>query len=104
MIVTLHGTYLGCPEIDHVDRWPRDPADKRPTYRGFDYLAEHLAAYGYIALSININDSGNLDFLLAAIAHVSRSRSRWNLCSKRWNKGATMTPTDTSSTRPENMA
>jgi dienelactone hydrolase len=62
VIVILHGTHPGCPEIDHVDRWPCDPAVERPNYRGFGYLAEDLAAHGYIALSININAENTFGF------------------------------------------
>ena len=35
VVLILHGTHPGCPEIDHVDRWPCDPAIERPNYRGF---------------------------------------------------------------------
>jgi dienelactone hydrolase len=62
VVVILHGTHPGCPEIDHVDRWPCDPADERPNYRGFAYLAEHLAAQGYVALSMNINAENTFGF------------------------------------------
>jgi dienelactone hydrolase len=62
VVVILHGTHPGCPEIDHVDRWPCDPADERPNYQGFAYLAEHLAASGYVALSININAENTFGF------------------------------------------
>jgi dienelactone hydrolase len=62
VVLILHGTHLGCPEIDHVDRWPCDPADERPNYRGFGYLAEHLAEHGYVALSININAENTFGF------------------------------------------
>ncbi len=62
VVVILHGTHPGCPEIDHVDRWPCDPADERPNYRGFGYLAEHLAANGYVALSLNINAENTFGF------------------------------------------
>ena len=62
VVVILHGTHPGCPEIDHVDRWPCDPADERPNYQGFGYLAEHLAANGYVALSININAENTFGF------------------------------------------
>ena len=62
VVVILHGTHPGCPEIDHVDRWPCDPADERQNYRGFGYLAEHLAANGYVALSININAENTFGF------------------------------------------
>ena len=62
VVLILHGTHPGCPEIDHVDRWPCDPADERPNYRGFGYLAEHLAANGYVALSININAENTFGF------------------------------------------
>jgi dienelactone hydrolase len=62
VIVILHGTHPGCPEIDHVDRWPCDPADEQPNYRGFAYLAERLAAAGYVALSINVNAENTFGF------------------------------------------
>ena len=62
VVVILHGTHPGCPEIDHVDRWPCDPADERPNYQGFGYLAEHLAANGYVALAININGENTFGF------------------------------------------
>ena len=62
VVVILHGTHPGCPEIDHVDRWPCDPADERPNYQGFGYLTEHLAANGYVALSININAENTFGF------------------------------------------
>jgi dienelactone hydrolase len=62
VIVILHGTHPGCPEIDHVDRWPCDPADEQPNYRGFAHLAERLAANGYVALAININAENTFGF------------------------------------------
>jgi dienelactone hydrolase len=62
VVVILHGTHPGCPEIDHVDRWPCEPAAERPNYRGFGYLAEHLAANGYLALSVNINAENTFGF------------------------------------------
>lgn len=62
VVVILHGTHPGCPEIDHVDRWPCDPADERPNYRGFAYLAERLAADGYVALAVNINAENTFGF------------------------------------------
>jgi dienelactone hydrolase len=62
VVVILHGTHPGCPEIDHVDRWPCDPAVEQPSYQGFGYLAEHLAANGYVALSININAENTFGF------------------------------------------
>ncbi len=62
VVVILHGTHPGCPEFDHVDRWPCDPADEQPNYRGFAYLAEHLAANGYVALSLNINAENTFGF------------------------------------------
>lgn len=63
VVLILHGTHPGCPEIDHgVDRWPCDPAVERPNYRGFAYLAGELAAQGYVALSININAENTFGF------------------------------------------
>jgi hypothetical protein len=34
VVLILHGTYPGYPQIDHVDRWPCDLADERPNYPG----------------------------------------------------------------------
>jgi dienelactone hydrolase len=63
VVVILHGTHPGCPEDDMgVDRWPCDPALERKNYRGFAYLAEHLAANGYVALSMNINAENTFGF------------------------------------------
>ena len=63
VVLILHGTHPGCPEIDHgVDRWPCDPAVERPNYRGFAYLVGELAAQGYVALSININAENTFGF------------------------------------------
>ncbi len=62
VVMILHGTHPGCPEIDHVDRWPCDPEVERPNYRGFAYLTEQLAAKGYVALSININAENTFGF------------------------------------------
>jgi dienelactone hydrolase len=63
VVVIFHGTHPGCP-VDEmgVDRWPCDPAVERPNYRGFGYLAEHLAANGYVALSVNINAENTFGF------------------------------------------
>jgi dienelactone hydrolase len=63
VVLILHGTHPGCPEdAGGVDRWPCDPAVEQPNYRGFGYLAERLAANGYVALSININAENTFGF------------------------------------------
>lgn len=64
VVVILHGTHPGCPVNDtgHVDPWPCDPEVERANYRGFAYLAEALAAHGYVALSININAENTFGF------------------------------------------
>jgi len=63
VVVILHGTHPGCPEIEGgVDPWPCDPALEQPNYQGFGYLASALAANGYVALSININAENTFGF------------------------------------------
>ena len=62
VVLILHGTHPGCPEIDHVDRWPCDPAGRAAELPGLRYLAEHLAKNGYVALSININAENTFGF------------------------------------------
>ena len=64
VVIILHGNHPGCPvpEGDTVDRWPCDPEVERPNYRGLNYLVRHLAAQGYVALSININAEKTFGF------------------------------------------
>ncbi len=63
VVVILHGTHPGCPLDDAgVDRWPCDPAVEQPNYSGFAYLAQELAARGYVALSLNINAHNTFGF------------------------------------------
>jgi hypothetical protein len=63
VVVIFHGTHPGCPEDETgVDRWPCAPEDEQPNYQGFDYLVSHLAAQGYVALSLNINAENTFGF------------------------------------------
>ncbi len=63
VVVILHGTHPGCPVDEHeVDRWPCDPELEQPNYQGFEYLVRHLAARGYVTLSININAENTFGF------------------------------------------
>jgi dienelactone hydrolase len=63
VVLILHGTHPGCPEIEHgVDRWPCDPDVEQPNYRGFEYLVRKLAAKGYVALAPNINAENTFGF------------------------------------------
>lgn len=56
VVLILHGTHPGCPETQHmVDTWPCDVADEQRNYSGWGWLAQRLAAEGYIALAPNIN-------------------------------------------------
>lgn len=63
VVVIFHGTHPGCP-VDEggVDRWPCDPEVEQPNYQGFAYLAEALAAEGYVALAPNFNAENTFGF------------------------------------------
>ncbi len=63
VVLIVHGTHPGCPVNDMgVDVWPCAPEVEQPNYRGFDYLISHLAAQGYVALSINANAENTFGF------------------------------------------
>ncbi len=57
VVVIFHGNHQGCPTDEMgVDRWPCDPEVEQPNYRGFEHLVRELAARGYVAMSLNIED------------------------------------------------
>lgn len=63
VVLIIHGTHPGCPVNDmDIDAWPCAPEDEQPNYRGFAYLISHLAAQGYVALSINANAENTFGF------------------------------------------
>jgi dienelactone hydrolase len=63
VVVIIHGTHPGCPEDGMgVDRWPCDPEVEQRNYSGFAYLAEALAAQGYVALAPNFNAEHTFGF------------------------------------------
>lgn len=63
VVVIFHGTHPGCPvDETEVDRWPCDPEVEQPNYRGFAYLAEALAAQGYVTLAPNLNAENTFGF------------------------------------------
>ncbi len=63
VVMIIHGTHPGCP-LDEmgVDRWPCDPEVEQRNYSGFAYLAEALAAQGYVALVPNFNAEHTFGF------------------------------------------
>ena len=63
VVLIIHGTHPGCPEIEgSIDPWPCDPEVEQPNYRGFTYLAEALAAEGYVAFAPNFNAENTFGF------------------------------------------
>ncbi len=63
VVVIIHGTHPGCPEDGMgVDRWPCAPEVEQRNYSGFAYLAEALAAQGYVALAPNFNAEHTFGF------------------------------------------
>lgn len=60
IVVLFHGRHTSCfnPDSNRGSLiWPcRDPAPEEiPSYRGYDYLADHLASRGFVAVSIGAN-------------------------------------------------
>lgn len=63
VVTILHGTHPGCPvDANGVDSWPCDAADEQPNYAGFEWLAQQVAARGYVAVVPNINAEYTLGF------------------------------------------
>jgi fermentation-respiration switch protein FrsA (DUF1100 family) len=65
LVLFLHGSWAACEGIKAYTTWPCPASSASvPSYRGYDYLGEHLASRGYIAVSISANginaaESGN---------------------------------------------
>ncbi|GAA3601841.1 hypothetical protein GCM10022223_16980 [Kineosporia mesophila] len=51
LIVLEHGTWYACTNADET-KWPCRKGRADPSYRGYDYLGEQLAAQGYVVVSI----------------------------------------------------
>src|SRR4051794_25963954 len=65
LIVFLHGNHEACYLGNRTDyRWPCRPGwHSLPNYRGYDYIAERLASFGYVVVSISgngVNVLGNM--------------------------------------------
>jgi hypothetical protein len=57
IVMFLHGNHVTCFKGDKVDfRWPCRPGWKSiPNYRGYDYMANRLASFGFVVVSISTN-------------------------------------------------
>lgn len=60
VVVLLHGAHAGCPTTTNangvlVEQWPCAPDEEQRYDAGLAYLAEALAARGYVALAPNLN-------------------------------------------------
>jgi hypothetical protein len=61
LAVFLHGNHGVCRDSGGFDNCPSSPPHcpsgevKTPNHRGYDYIAQRLAGYGYIVVSINAN-------------------------------------------------
>jgi len=67
LILFLHGNHEACYLRDKTDyRWPCKPGwHALPNYLGYDYIAERLASFGYVVVSISgngVNVLGNMVF------------------------------------------
>ena len=73
LVLMLHGRHATCfdPEVS----WPC-LTKEIPSFRGYDYLGEHLASRGFVVVSVGSNGVNTYDaegdFGMAARAHVIR--------------------------------
>lgn len=91
LIVLMHGRHESCAK---TSGWPCAPGDKEvPSYRGYDYLGEHLASRGFVVMSIgtngiNFNDSIAEGGMIARAALLRKSLEML----KGWAGGAPGSP------------
>jgi hypothetical protein len=52
LVVISHGSWYGCTDKD-AEQWPCDRGTPYPSYRGYDYLGEALAARGFVVVSLS---------------------------------------------------
>ena len=57
LVMFLHGNHVTCFKGQRIDfRWPCRPGWKSiPSYRGYDYIADRLASFGFVVVSISAN-------------------------------------------------
>ncbi len=71
IIFIMHGRHPVCydasnPELFVGQGWPCEANQiEIPSYRGYDYLGEHLASHGYLVVSIGVNGANNIDDLIS---------------------------------------
>jgi len=87
LIVFLHGRHYVCFTGTSVgdSNWPCPSGQQPiPSFEGYDYLAQNLASYGYIVVSISANGINAADFAVAdqgALARAQLIQQHLNL----WN-------------------
>src|SRR5262249_22664169 len=59
VVVFLHGRFCTCRVIS-CTRWPC-PGSEYWSYKGYDYISEILASYGYIVISVSANAINSID-------------------------------------------
>lgn len=52
LIIQVHGSWWACTDADAM-QWPCEKGEPFPSFRGYDYLGEELAARGFIVASIS---------------------------------------------------
>jgi hypothetical protein len=87
LVLLLHGLAETCadrtaPPFSHeLNQWPCAPGTPPiPSYRGYDYLGENLASYGFVAVSIsangvNVGDQGMQDPARATL--INKHLAMW---------------------------
>ncbi|AKU14895.1 alpha/beta hydrolase family protein [Luteipulveratus mongoliensis] len=81
MVMMLHGAWTACVKEGQRAQWPCPPGVAQiDSFRGYDYLGEHLAKRGYIVVSISangINETENGDGYDARRALLNKQLQLW---------------------------
>ena len=54
VVVMVHGSWWACTKA-RASLWPCDKGAPFPSYRGYDYLGDHLAARGFVVVSLSMD-------------------------------------------------
>lgn len=76
LVIFLHGRHQTCFQgTTPSGEWPCAAGNQPiPSYHGYDYIAENLASYGYVVVSISANGINAADALVADFGTLARAQ------------------------------